>query len=208
MSVFQEISAVSPGMTSQELLRFLLTEKFPGRAVATVSLRAASVAVLKMIADIDPATPVLFCHASDLFPESLAYRELLVKRFGLTNIAEAPRAAPLVEEPGVTDHFECLWWEDPEWGGRVHQIIRLNEMLKPYECWISAVYHMDRPPQARHRVDIEGGIIRVDPLVRWSSEEIRAFLRDNGVPPHPRITHKPSRERPAGDGTESPSYCY
>ena len=51
VTVFQEISALSRDLTTPELLRILIKEKFPGRAVAAASLRARSIFVLKMVTD-------------------------------------------------------------------------------------------------------------------------------------------------------------
>ena len=39
-----------------------------------------------MIAQVDPAAPVLFLDTGKHFPETLAYRDTLVARFGLTDV--------------------------------------------------------------------------------------------------------------------------
>ena len=36
------------------------------------------------------------------------------------------------------------------------------------------------------RVDVEGRLIRVDPLIDWTPEDIRAFIRRHKLPLHPR----------------------
>ena len=51
----------------------------------TASLMASSIVVLKMVADIDPATPVIFCHRPPVFEESVEYRAEIVRRLGLAN---------------------------------------------------------------------------------------------------------------------------
>jgi phosphoadenosine phosphosulfate reductase len=189
VTLFQDIRSVSPDLSTPDLLKFLITEKLPGKTVVTASLRARSAVVLRLIADIDPATPVVFCHPGNLFPESLAYRERLVASLGLTNISESKGHETAVAT-GDKDHYERMWAEDPHGLGGVDEIVHVNQSLMGYDCWISAVYHFSRPPEGRHRVDVEGQLIRVDPLVRWSQDEIRRFMRDRDLPYHPRATRR------------------
>jgi phosphoadenosine phosphosulfate reductase len=185
VSVFQEIRSLSKDLSTPELLRVLIKEKFSGKTVVTASLRARSVVVLKMVADIDSATPVVFCHPGNLFPESREYRERVVERLALSVIRESCGGEVAVQ-PGDDDHYENMWAEYLSGHGRVHEIVHLNDTLAPFDCWISAVYHFSRQPQAHHRVDVEGRLLRIDPLIRWSQDDTRRFMRAHGLPFHPR----------------------
>jgi hypothetical protein len=88
MTIYQDIRSISPDLSAEELLRHLIVERFPGKTVVTASLKAPSVVVLKMVADIGRATPVVFCRRGFQFPESRAYRERIVALLGLENISE------------------------------------------------------------------------------------------------------------------------
>lgn len=204
MSLFHEISKAAAAMPAEALLRFLITERFPGRAVVTASLKARSIVVLKMVADIDPATPVVFCQPSALFRESLDYRARLVRLLGLSDVSVSRGREPDVMRSD-RDHFECMWADDPGGGGRVHEMVHLNESLAEFDCWISAVYHMPRP-DAAGVVDVDGRLIRVDPLSGWSEERVRAYMRRHGLPFHPRAAAPPSQRREAAEPVVS--YCY
>jgi phosphoadenosine phosphosulfate reductase len=199
VSVFQEISSLSKDLSTPELLRVLIKEKFPGKVVVTASLRARSIVVLKMVADIDPATPVVFCHPGNLFPESRDYRKRIVERLALADVRDT-RGGEATVRPGDDDHYENMWAEYLSGHGRVHEIVHLNDTLAPFDCWISAVYHFSRPPQVHHRVDVEGRLIRIDPLIRWSQDDVRRFMRENGLPFHPRAAGRkptpPPQEAP------------
>ncbi len=206
MSLLQEIRSVSPGLSTPELLRFLIQDRFPGKTVATASLRAPSIVVLKMVADVDPACPVVFCHPGHLFPESLAYRERIVQQLGLTEVSTSSgREVEVV--PGDQDHFERMWAEVKDGVGRVFEIVHLNETLAPYDCWISAVYHVPRPPEIRKRVDVYGRLIGIDPLVHWSKDDVRRFMREHELPFHPRAA-RPKPERRKEQHPLPPSYNY
>ena len=206
MSVYQDIRSVSPDLSTPDLLRFLIEEKFAEETLVTASLKAPSVVVLKLVADIDPATPVVFCVRGFEFPESGAYRKRIVERLGLVNVSQS-KGGEVEVLPGDHDHCERMWAESRDGLGRSFEIVHLNQTLAPYSCWISAVYHMSNPPDITHRVDVEGRLIRVDPLIRWTKDDVRAFMREHKLPFHPRaVRDKPAapREKPS----PLPSYNY
>lgn len=186
MSLLQELRAVSGDLPIDKLLGYLLKERFTDKTAVTVSLRAPSIVVLKMIADIDPTVPVIFCQRGYLFPESREYRDRIVEQLGLTNISDSSGGESDVL-PGDLDHFERMWSQNKNAPGRTYEIVHLNQSLAPYDCWISAVYHMDRLSHLTHRVEVEGRLVFIDPLVRWTKERVRQFMLDNNLPFHPFV---------------------
>ncbi|MBT4046363.1 MAG: phosphoadenosine phosphosulfate reductase family protein, partial [Rhodospirillaceae bacterium] len=189
-----------------DLLRFLIKEKFPGKVLVTASLKAPSIVTLKMVADIDPATPVMFCVRGFQFPETSEYRQRIVELLGLTNVSQTSGGEVEVS-PGDGDHNERMWIENRDGLGQTYEIVHLNKTLAPYSCWISAVYHIPSAPSVSHRVDVDRRLIRVDPLVRWEKEDIRAFMREHGLPFHPRVVRRKSPP-PSEQIPLPPSYNY
>ena len=127
MSVYQQIRSVSPDLSTPDLLRFLIKEKFAGEVMVTASLKAPSVVVLKMVADIDAATPVVFCQRGFQFPESKAYRERIIRTLGLQHVSET-RGGEIDVQPGDLDHVERMWAESQDTLGRSSEIVHLNQM--------------------------------------------------------------------------------
>ncbi|MGI9405535.1 MAG: phosphoadenosine phosphosulfate reductase family protein [Hyphomicrobiaceae bacterium] len=192
MPLLPAVRSVTSGLNTADMLRFLIEERFPGKTVVTASLRSSSIVVLKMVADIDPATPVVFCQVGSFFPDSQTYRDQIVAHLGLTNVTTSTGSEPLVREKDCT-HCERMWAEYEDRPGRSFEIIHLNDTLAPYDCWISAVYHTKRPAHVRDRVDKEGRLIWVDPLVRWSRDDVRAFMKEHGIPYHKRAYREKKR---------------
>jgi phosphoadenosine phosphosulfate reductase len=180
-------------MDTLALLRFLITQGFPQRTLVTCSLRARSIVLLKMVSEIDAATPIAFCHAPELFPESLEYRTRLVERLGLRDIRE-----PAADEggPGPDDchHSEGLWAENPVDGSRAYKIVDLNRTLAAFECWISGVYHGPYSATPGPRVTAEGRLVRIDPLASWTQDQVGQYMQENDLAHHPRSPLRP-RER-------------
>jgi len=197
MARVEQILDIAGKTDASAFLRILITELFPQKTVATCSLRGRSVVVLKMISEIDPHTPIAFCHMPNLYPESVEYRDRLVGELGLRDIREPVEdGGPL---PGDRDHCEALWSENPIDHTRAYESVHLNRTLAGFDCWISAVYNHPYPntpgPPARE----EGRLIRIDPLASWTQSQVRQFMSEHGLRYHPLATSHcpvPTREEP------------
>jgi phosphoadenosine phosphosulfate reductase len=205
MPNLEPIRAATEGRAPEELLRFLIEERFPGKIVVTASLRAPSIVVLKMVADIDPSTPVVFCRRGTPFPESAAYHDAIVSLLGLSNVTITAGHERQTRR-GDYDHCEEMRVEYENCPGECHEIAHLNDTLAPYECWISAVYHVRRPAQARVRIDAEGRLCRVDALSGWSDQQVREYMERSGLPHHARAYRERIRMPPRGDSTPVETY--
>ena len=73
-------------MDAGALLRLSIRDLFPGRIALVSSFGADSAVLLHMVAQVDPATPVVFVDTGFLFPETLDYRDELVRLLGLTDV--------------------------------------------------------------------------------------------------------------------------
>jgi len=181
----EELRTVSAEMTASETLRYLLLEKFPKGCVITSSLRIRSIVVLKMIAEIDRSTPVIFCHASYVYPESVDYRTQIVRLLRLTDVRDPAKDETRVL-PDDRDHYEEI--RSSIWGGgMIETITHLNKSLAGFDCWISAAYHRPYTDVPTPRLTQEGKLLRVDPLNGWSREKVRAYMAQHDLPHHPRI---------------------
>jgi len=183
--MLDQLNAATAGLATEGFLRHLIEERFCAKTVVTASLRSSSVVVLKMVADIDPTTPVVFCRRGTPFPESLEYQETIVRLLGLSDVTVSDGHESHARR-GDYDHCERMWVEYPNAPGRSFEIAHLNDALAAYECWISAVYHVKPPDAERHRLDVEGRLCRVDPLAGWSRDDVRTFMRLHGLPYHER----------------------
>jgi phosphoadenosine phosphosulfate reductase len=206
MTLLQEIRSVSVDLDTPQLLRYLVKERFPGRTVVTASLMAPSIVVLKMISEIEPATPIVFCQRPPIFEESAEYRAKVMELLGLRNFSINDGHETKVS-PGDTDHCERMWLHYRDMPGRSFQLLHLNDCLAPYSCWISAVYHMSRPDFVQNRVDVEGRLIKVDPLIRWTKDDVREFMRAHNLPYHKLALRKYNYEENK-EGVTYPFYHF
>lgn len=206
MSLRQDIRSVSADLNAFELLEHLISERFTGETVVTASLRAPSICVLKMIADIDRSTPVVFCQRPPVFEESAEYRAQIVDLLGLTNVTMNEGRETEVAQ-GDRDHCERMWVHYRDMPGRSFQLLHINKCLYPYRCWISAVYHVDPSPVPHNRVDVEGRLIKVDPLARWGKKDVQQFMSENQLPYH-KLAKRQFNYKGKTDGAVYPMYHF
>ncbi len=200
MSLRQEIRSISADLDAQNLLRHLIEDRFPGETVVTASLMAPSIVVLKMIADINPATPVVFCQRPPVFEESAEYRALIVDKLGLTNTVMNDGRETEVRQ-GDRDHTERMWVNYRDMPGRSSHLLHLNDTITKYKCWVSAVYHVPPAESVKNRVDVDGRIIQVHPLMRWDKKRIHKFMSEHDLPYHKMAKRTFTYDENPGHGT-------
>ncbi len=186
MKVLEELRRLTTDLPESEMLEVLIKEKFPGETAMTASLKSPSVVVLKMVADIDPSTPVIFCHPQNVFPESEKYRSELIDLLGLTNVKVVTRSDPLTGKREFERH-ERLWSDTPDGTGKVQETIHLHDTLAPYRCWIKAAYHEKPDEVNQQRVNLHGGMFIVDTLRRRNIEMIDGLMQEYELPYHPKV---------------------
>ena len=192
MERLPDIKAATDSLSATEMLRELLTRWFPGEVAVTASLRAPSIVVLKIVSDIDPSTPVIFCHPRQVFPESEDFRGELIELFGLTDVKVVTQSDPETRKRPF-ERSERLFSEAPGGMGRSWEKIHLNDTLQPYKCWIKAVYHERTVGTSDERFYCYGEKIIVDALRGRSRELIDRFMQAHALPYHPKVSQKIKR---------------
>jgi len=167
------------------LLRLAIEDLFPGRIALVSSFGADSAVLLHMVANIDKATPVAFVDTGQHFPETLAYRDQLCARLGLTNIVVAePDAATLAAE----DPEKFLFAGDPDRCCDIRKVRPLARALEGYEAWITGRKSFQSATRAAVPLfEAEGERVKVNPLVGWTGADVLAYIRAADLPPHPLV---------------------
>ncbi|MBF0246754.1 MAG: phosphoadenosine phosphosulfate reductase family protein [Alphaproteobacteria bacterium] len=190
------------------LLEFLIHDKFPGQVIVTASLRARSIIVQHMLAEIEPNIPIVYCNAGKVFPESAEYQDNMIKRLGFTNVQSPVGQGEVQIAPGDHDHIEWVKARYDRNHGATQEAMHLNATLSGYKCWISAVYHYDQDSAARSRVEREGLLLRVNPLLDWDQDRVSDYMTEFELPYH-RLAKVPvDMNKKHGDGTDVMTFAF
>ena len=165
------------------LLRAAIIEVFPGRIAAVSSFGAESAALLSLVAEIDRAVPVIFLDTGQHFPETLAYRDELVRCLGLTDMRIVrPEPAALARH----DRAGRLWASTPDRCCSIRKVLPLERALTPFRAWISGLkrYHGGARTTVE-RVESEGSRVKINPLADWPESSVKALSETRDLPAHP-----------------------
>jgi phosphoadenosine phosphosulfate reductase len=147
------------------------------------SFGTESAALLKVMADVDPAIPVIFLDTGWLFEETLAYRDTLIATLGLRDVRSIK---PLEETLSREDPDRELWFSDPDACCRIRKVEPLKRALAPFTAWINGRKRFQGGLRAEIPVvEEDGSRLKFNPFANVSREEIEAIYRVANLPPHP-----------------------
>jgi phosphoadenosine phosphosulfate reductase len=173
------LRTASPAQVIEAALRTVGRE----RLALVSSFGTESAALLKVMADVDPAIPVIFLDTGWLFEETLAYRDMLIAMLGLRDVRSIK---PLEQTLSREDPDRELWFSDPDACCRIRKVEPLARALKPFSAWINGRKRFQGGARADIPVVEDDGIrLKFNPFANASREEIEAIYSLARLPPHP-----------------------
>ena len=149
------------------------------------SFGTESAALLKVMADVDPAIPVIFLDTGWLFEETLAYRDTLIATLGLRDVRSIK---PSEEALSREDPDRELWFSDPDACCRIRKVEPLARALAPFSAWINGRKRFQGGLRAAIPVVEQDGIrLKFNPFANVTREEIEAIYAAAKLPPHPLV---------------------
>ena len=185
----EALNARCAGVATREMLAAVLPEGLAGRIAAVSSFGAESAVLLHLIASVDPAVPVLFLETGKHFPETLAYRDELVARLGLTNLINlVPDADVLAKR----DENGLRWSYDPDGCCEIRKVQPLARALAGFDASFTGRKGFQSATRAglpRFELDTTDAAsrLKINPLADWSSDQIEAYFAASGLPAHPLV---------------------
>ena len=153
------------------------------RLAVVSSFGTESAALLKVMADVDPAIPVVFLDTGWLFEETLAYRDTLIATLGLRDVRSIK---PLEEALARQDPERELWFSDPDACCRIRKVEPLARALAPFSAWINGRKRFQGGLRAAIPVVENDGVrLKFNPFANVSREQIEAIYTLAKLPPHP-----------------------
>ncbi len=166
-----------------DLLRVVIEREFPGRIAMVSAFGAESAVLLDLVAQLDPATPVIFLDTGKLFRETLTYGRALAARLGLTDVRTVRPDATLIDRH---DAHGSLWRSGPDACCHLRKVLPLEGALSGFDAWITGRkrYHGDVRSDLRTLEAVDGRI-KVNPVARWSAAQIETAMTARNLPRHP-----------------------
>lgn len=153
-----------------------------GRVAVVSSFGAESAVLLALVAEVDPATPVIFVDTRQHFGETLAYRDTLARVLGLTDMRSVgpSNAELLAHDPGAE-----LWRYDPDACCALRKVTPLDRALAPFDAWISGRKRHQSATRTLLPVrEVVGGKVKYNPLAAWQAVDLETEMVARDLPRH------------------------
>jgi phosphoadenosine phosphosulfate reductase len=185
MSVVQQVfrlRGLYGNLGGRDLIEALRRE-FPDRLAVISSFGAESAVLLDLVAQVDRSLPVIFLDTGELFDETLAYRDLLTKRLGLTDLRII---RPI---PAVLAEADELWRSDADRCCTLRKVLPLERAAADFEVLIDGRKRFHGGGRETiHTIESgDDGRIKVSPLARWSEVDIDDAFQRRDLPKHPLV---------------------
>ena len=163
-----------------------LTENHPGKVIFTTSFGYEDQVITDMIFRNDLPVKVVTLDTGRMFEETYKVFRSTMERYGKPIKAYFPptdKVEKLLNEKGPFSFYESL--ENRKECCFIRKVIPLKRALEGNEIWITGL----RAAQSENRSDLrefvwdEGNsILKYNPLIEWSLDEVKNYVKENNVP--------------------------
>ena len=180
-----ELLAKAQCRDAHGILELALTGEFKGKTAVVSSFGAESAVLLKLVADIDPNTPILFLNTGKLFGETLRYRDRLQDVLGLGDVRSL---SPSLEERATKDPEGTLWSKNADACCDFRKTIPLSRALEPFAAQITGRKRFQTGTRAAlPLIEESEGRIKINPLANFSLEDLQRAANEKDLPRHPLV---------------------
>lgn len=157
---------------------------FRGNVAVSSSFQTQSLPLLHIVSRVAPEIPVLFVDTGYHFPETLEFRDRIVREWGLSlRVVRASASRTKL----VEDHGEELFRRDPDLCCELRKVEPMRRATRDLEAWISGIRRDQTSARSSIRI-VErpvAGPARVHPLADWDSRDVWRYIEEHALLEHP-----------------------
>ncbi|WP_018157755.1 phosphoadenylyl-sulfate reductase [Demetria terragena] len=162
-------------------------ENFPGKL--TVACSMADAVLPYVISQQAPGVDVLFLDTGYHFSDTYVERQLVAETLDV-NIVDVKPTLTVAEQD--EKYGKDLFASDPASCCRMRKVEPLRKALGEYEAWVTGVRRDEGPTRANAPVvswDEAFGLVKINPLVTWSLEDLLTFSNEHRLPVNLLVTN-------------------
>lgn len=166
-------------MTVEQRIRHVYTQF--NAVLFTSSFGASAAILLHLVARLKPTQTVHFIDTTYHFKETLAYRDELIKQFGI----QVENVQPEAWKNSFT-RKDQTWNKDPDLCCGINKVEPLDKLKEGYDVWMSGLMHFQNTErQSRAIFEQHGDLIKFHPIIDFTEEQQQAYFQAHQLPQHP-----------------------
>ena len=178
--------------TPQEIL-FSLFKRFKERAAIVTSGQLSGMILIHLAAENGLPFRVCTLDTLRLFPETYAFFERVESRYGIH--IEQIQPDPQEVQQMVSEHGEYLFFDSKakqEYCCNIRKVRPMQRLLETLDVWITGLRRdQSNARQQLRKAEIISStthpVLKVNPLLQWTTDEVWQFVRDNEIPVNPLL---------------------
>jgi phosphoadenosine phosphosulfate reductase len=172
------------GAPADDVIRWAC-ETFASRVCITSSMTDA--VIIHLVSQLTPGIDVLFLDTGYHFAETIGTRDAVsaVYPVNVVNVTPATTVAEQDAELGPR-----LYSRNPDLCCYLRKVVPLEKALGPYDAWITGVRKEETDSRSDTRVvqwDPKRQMVKINPIVDWSQEQVDTYIAENGVLVNPLV---------------------
>ena len=170
--------------SAQTIVRWAV-RTFGARFAVTSSMNDA--VLLDLVATVAPGTDVLFLDTGYHFEQTLTMRDAVAATYrGRINLVTVVPEQTVPEQDAA--HGTDLFATNPDRCCFLRKVLPLDRALSGYDAWASGLRRDESLARSRTPVvdwDARNGMVKVNPLARWTSADVEAYVARHSILTHP-----------------------
>jgi phosphoadenosine phosphosulfate reductase len=160
-------------------------DTFGSRVCITSSMTDA--VIIHLVSKLKPGIDVLFLDTGYHFAETIGTRDAVsaVYPVNVVNVTPSTTVAEQDAELGPK-----LYSRNPDLCCYLRKVVPLEKSLAPYDAWITGVRKEETDSRSDTRVvqwDPKRQMVKVNPIVDWSQEQVESYIAEHGVLVNPLV---------------------
>jgi phosphoadenosine phosphosulfate reductase len=170
--------------SAEEVIRWAV-EEFGDRICITSSMSDA--VLIHLASTIKPGIDVLFLDTGYHFPETIGTRDAVSAVYPVTLVNVTPSRTVAEQDAALGPR---LYGRNPDLCCFLRKVEPLERALSGYDAWFTGVRRDETLSRRSARVvewDAKREMVKVNPIVSWTSEQVDEYIAANGVLVNPLV---------------------
>jgi phosphoadenosine phosphosulfate reductase len=183
-SLAEQAAIELEGAPAEDVIRWA-TDTFGDRICITSSMSDA--VVIHLASAIKPGIDVVFLDTGYHFPETIGTRDAVSAVYPVTLVNVTPSRTVTEQDAELGPR---LYGRNPDLCCYLRKVEPLEKALGGYDAWFTGVRREETAKRAATKVvewDAKRQMVKVNPIVDWTSAQVDEYIASNGVLVNPLV---------------------